>query len=79
MTSNQKGSHSGVEQFLISSAAETERTRHALIEESLGFISNGLVYLRRAIREGNIRGGQRLAASIKLEAEAITMQLENLK
>ena len=79
MTNNQTGSHSGVEQFLIFSAAEIKAMRHNSIADSLGFISGDLGNLRQAVRVGNLEHGLRIAAAIKLEADAITMQLKKLR
>jgi hypothetical protein len=69
----------GVEQFLIRSAAEIAESRHNLIKESLHYISGDLLGLRLAIGQGNLEHAQRLAAAIKLDADAITMQLEKLQ
>ena len=69
----------GVEQFLIRSAAERAESRHNLIQESLGFISGDLGNLRKAVHLGNLEHAQGIAAAIKCEADAITMQLEKLK
>jgi hypothetical protein len=69
----------GVEQFLRFSEAEIERSRHNLIQESLGFISGDLGNLRKAVHLGNLEHAQGIAAAIKFEAEAITRQLEQLK
>jgi len=53
--------------------------RHNSIADSLGFISGDLGNLRQAVRVGNLEHGLRIAAAIKLEADAITMQLKKLR